>query len=104
MDCHPGNQAEQVRREDEEEDRGPLHVGEHTVRVSARDQQQRRSSGQGDRRRLEVQDTVQGEPVSIAVVDGEVILNDSAKVVIPDIAASNGIIHVIDAVILPPIE
>jgi uncharacterized surface protein with fasciclin (FAS1) repeats len=46
--------------------------------------------------------TVQGEPVSIAVVDGEVVLNDSAKVVIPDIMAANGIIHVIDAVILPP--
>jgi uncharacterized surface protein with fasciclin (FAS1) repeats len=35
-------------------------------------------------------------------VDGEVILNDSAKVIITDIEASNGIIHVIDAVILPP--
>jgi transforming growth factor-beta-induced protein len=51
---------------------------------------------------LDSADTMQGEPVSIAVVDGEVVLNDSAKVVIPDIAASNGIIHVIDAVILPP--
>ena len=47
-------------------------------------------------------ETVQGENVAIDVVDGEVVLNDSAKVVITDIAASNGIIHVIDAVILPP--
>jgi transforming growth factor-beta-induced protein len=47
-------------------------------------------------------ETIQGENVSIAVIDGEVVLNDSAKVIIPDIAASNGIIHVIDAVILPP--
>jgi len=46
--------------------------------------------------------TLQGEPVSIAVVDGEVVLNDSAKVIITDIMASNGIIHVIDGVILPP--
>ena len=51
---------------------------------------------------LDSGDTLQGEPVAIAVVDGEVILNDSAKVIITDIEASNGIIHVIDAVILPP--
>ena len=51
---------------------------------------------------LDSADTVQGENISIAVVDGEVVLNESAKVIIPDIAASNGIIHVIDAVILPP--
>jgi uncharacterized surface protein with fasciclin (FAS1) repeats len=47
-------------------------------------------------------ETVQGENVAISVVDGEVVLNDSAKVILTDIAASNGIIHVIDAVILPP--
>jgi uncharacterized surface protein with fasciclin (FAS1) repeats len=46
--------------------------------------------------------TVQGENVAISVVDGEVVLNDSARVILTDIAASNGIIHVIDAVILPP--
>ena len=46
--------------------------------------------------------TVQGEPIAISVVDGEVLLNDSAKVIITDIKGSNGIIHVIDAVILPP--
>jgi len=51
---------------------------------------------------LESATTIQGEPVAIAVVDGEVVLNDSAKVIITDIEASNGIIHVIDAVILPP--
>jgi uncharacterized surface protein with fasciclin (FAS1) repeats len=51
---------------------------------------------------LESATTIQGEPVAIQVADGEVILNDSAKVIITDIEASNGIIHVIDAVILPP--
>jgi uncharacterized surface protein with fasciclin (FAS1) repeats len=51
---------------------------------------------------LEAAPTIQGEEVSIAVVDGGVVLNDSANVVITDIMASNGIIHVIDAVILPP--
>ncbi len=51
---------------------------------------------------LESATTVQGEPVAIKVVDGHVMLNDSATVTIADIEASNGIIHVIDAVILPP--
>ncbi|MFN2142908.1 MAG: fasciclin domain-containing protein, partial [Candidatus Promineifilaceae bacterium] len=46
--------------------------------------------------------TIEGENIAIAVVDGDVVLNDSAKVVLTDIAASNGIIHVIDAVLLPP--
>lgn len=46
--------------------------------------------------------TLQGEDVTIAVEDGNVILNDSVQVIITDIAASNGIIHVIDGVLLPP--
>jgi transforming growth factor-beta-induced protein len=45
--------------------------------------------------------TLQGEPVTISVRDGKVILNDSVEVVITDIVASNGIIHVIDGVLLP---
>ena len=45
--------------------------------------------------------TVQGKPVNISVVDGVVKIND-AQVIITDIEASNGVIHVIDAVILPP--
>jgi uncharacterized surface protein with fasciclin (FAS1) repeats len=51
---------------------------------------------------LESATTLQGEDVAIEVMDGEVVLNDNAKVIITDIEASNGIIHVIDAVILPP--
>jgi transforming growth factor-beta-induced protein len=51
---------------------------------------------------LESATTIQGEPVAIQVMDGEVVLNNSAKVIITDIEASNGIIHVIDGVILPP--
>ncbi len=51
---------------------------------------------------LESATTIQGEPVAIQVLDGEVLLNESAKVIITDIEASNGIIHVIDAVLLPP--
>ena len=43
--------------------------------------------------------TLQGSDVSISVDDDGVTLNDSVKVILTDIIASNGIIHVIDAVI-----
>ena len=44
--------------------------------------------------------TVLGSPVAVKVVDGKVMLN-GAKVVTADVEASNGVIHVIDAVLLP---
>ena len=44
--------------------------------------------------------TVNGQAVSISVSDGTVMV-DAATVVSVDIEASNGIIHVIDSVILP---
>ena len=44
--------------------------------------------------------TVQGESIAIKTVDGTVMI-DNARVVKADIVASNGVIHVIDAVILP---
>ena len=50
---------------------------------------------------LESAVTVQGEPVSITVEGDSVRINE-ANVVITDIVASNGVIHVIDAVLLPP--
>ena len=46
--------------------------------------------------------TLQGDDVTIAVVDGKVILNGNVMVTTTDIAADNGIIHVIDGVLLPP--
>ena len=46
--------------------------------------------------------TVQGGQVSVNAMSG-VMIND-ANVVTADIAASNGVIHVIDKVILPPQE
>jgi len=49
-------------------------------------------------------DSVAGPAIAIKVEDGTVVLNDSAKVVTTDIEASNGVIHVIDSVILPPTE
>jgi len=45
--------------------------------------------------------TVQGSKAKVKVVDGTVMI-DNAKVVKTDIETSNGVIHVIDAVILPP--
>ena len=48
--------------------------------------------------------TVQGAVIGIVVNDGTVTLNgqNSATVVQTDIEASNGVIHVIDTVLLPP--
>jgi len=45
--------------------------------------------------------TVNGEKVSISVKDGTVMINN-ATVVSADVKASNGVIHVIDTVLLPP--
>ena len=44
--------------------------------------------------------TVQGEALRVRVMDGKVKV-DEATVVQPDVQASNGVIHVIDAVVLP---
>ena len=44
--------------------------------------------------------TVQGSDVKITVADGKVMVND-ANVVKTDIACGNGVIHVIDTVLLP---
>ena len=45
--------------------------------------------------------TLNGDPVLVTVSDDGVMVND-ANVIIPDIMASNGIIHVIDKVLIPP--
>jgi transforming growth factor-beta-induced protein len=45
--------------------------------------------------------TVQGEEITIKV-DGNTVMVNDAKVTQTDIAARNGVIHVIDTVILPP--
>ena len=47
--------------------------------------------------------TLNGQSVSVEVVDGQVMI-DNAKVITTDIICSNGVIHVIDAVILPKME
>jgi uncharacterized surface protein with fasciclin (FAS1) repeats len=45
--------------------------------------------------------TANGKPLNIVVKDGTVTVND-AKVIKTDVTASNGIIHLVDTVILPP--
>ncbi|NNG16289.1 MAG: fasciclin domain-containing protein [Gemmatimonadales bacterium] len=50
--------------------------------------------------KLNTATTVNGQDVTIMVHDGKVMI-DNANVVKADIKASNGIIHVIDSVILP---
>ena len=44
--------------------------------------------------------TANGQDVQIKVRDGKVLIND-AMVIVTDIEASNGVIHVIDTVIMP---
>ncbi|TVR21078.1 MAG: fasciclin domain-containing protein [Anaerolineaceae bacterium] len=48
----------------------------------------------------EAVETVQGESIVISIVDGGVVLNGMVNVVATDIFASNGVIHVIDGVLL----
>lgn len=46
--------------------------------------------------------TVEGEKVSITVRNGNVFINKTAKVTTTDIPASNGVIHAINNVLVPP--
>ena len=46
-------------------------------------------------------DTVSGKPLSISL-DGEKVMINDSLVLITDIEASNGVIHVVDSVILTP--
>jgi uncharacterized surface protein with fasciclin (FAS1) repeats len=46
--------------------------------------------------------TVLGKDATVKVEDGKVFLNENVQIIITDIETSNGVIHVIDAVLLPP--
>lgn len=49
--------------------------------------------------------TVQGGPIVLSLLDGKVILTDAnggaSTVILADVAASNGVIHAIDTVVMP---
>ena len=45
--------------------------------------------------------TVQGGSVTIKATDAGAFVND-AKIIATDVDASNGVIHIIDSVIMPP--
>jgi len=47
-------------------------------------------------------ETVNGASISVQVVDGNVVIDGVATVTVTDLEAGNGVVHVIDAVILPP--
>jgi uncharacterized surface protein with fasciclin (FAS1) repeats len=51
-----------------------------------------------------VVETVNGKSITINVSDAGVSINGSAKVSITDIETSNGVVHVIDEVLLPATE
>jgi uncharacterized surface protein with fasciclin (FAS1) repeats len=46
---------------------------------------------------------LEGSTIEISIVDGGVVLNGSINVITTDIMASNGIIHVIDGVLVPQV-
>ena len=46
--------------------------------------------------------SLEGSMIAIKVVDGKVVLNGASEVTATDIAASNGVIHVINTVLMPP--
>jgi uncharacterized surface protein with fasciclin (FAS1) repeats len=48
-----------------------------------------------------VDTALEGKQLMVSVRDGKVYLNDNVEVIITDVEASNGVIHVIDTVLLP---
>ncbi|MCL4263173.1 MAG: fasciclin domain-containing protein [Anaerolineae bacterium] len=48
--------------------------------------------------------TLLGEHVAISVEGGEIMLNDVVKIITTDVEAENGIIHIVDALLLPPVN
>jgi uncharacterized surface protein with fasciclin (FAS1) repeats len=46
--------------------------------------------------------TLFGEQVAFSVESGEVMLNDSVRFITTDIEAENGVVHIVDALLIPP--
>jgi uncharacterized surface protein with fasciclin (FAS1) repeats len=51
----------------------------------------------------QVLETLSGKPLRVTIKDGTVMVG-GATVVTPNVAASNGVAHVIDSVLMPPVE
>ena len=48
--------------------------------------------------------TLSGKEIMVSVDGGKVVLNENVKVTKTDIAASNGVIHVVNTVLMPPMD
>ncbi|MBI5931049.1 MAG: phosphate ABC transporter substrate-binding protein PstS family protein [Chloroflexi bacterium] len=48
--------------------------------------------------------TVEGESINISIKEDKVVLDGNAEVVTPDVVASNGVIHVIDGILVPLVD
>jgi uncharacterized surface protein with fasciclin (FAS1) repeats len=46
--------------------------------------------------------TLEGEKIKLSIVGGKLTLNGSSTVIKADIAASNGVVHLINTVLVPP--
>jgi len=46
---------------------------------------------------------VNGDNITVSVKDGKIVLNNSATIV-ASLQASNGMVHIVDAVLLPPVK
>ena len=46
--------------------------------------------------------TVEGEKIKLSLKSGKLYLNGNSRVIVADIAASNGVIHAINTVLVPP--
>ncbi len=52
----------------------------------------------------EIPTALEGQSLKVTVKDGKVYLNDTVEIIITDIEVLNGVIHVVDAVLLPPTD
>jgi uncharacterized surface protein with fasciclin (FAS1) repeats len=50
------------------------------------------------------QPTLLGEHVVINVEGGQIILNDTTNITTTDVAAINGVVHIVDALLMPPVN
>ena len=46
--------------------------------------------------------TVEGERIKLSLKAGKLVLNGTSRVIVADVKASNGVIHAIDTVLVPP--